>query len=160
VIDRRPGAPSWFVGAVGAVLLLTAAIHHSRELLALSGPVGSLLAPVLDGVPALGLVYAGYRLHGTDPGPPERWRVGVWSVTGTVLSLGMIGATLLVRAIEGRPLAGPAFPLLIAAGTGGLAGFVAGYYDARARTEAERTRRANDARTTRWRPSTNSSATT
>ena len=57
----------------------------------------------------------------------------------------VIGVTMVVRVIEGRPLVEPAFPLLVAAGAGGLAGFIAGYYNVRTRREVTRARQANQA---------------
>ncbi|MEF8840877.1 MAG: ATP-binding protein [Haloarculaceae archaeon] len=133
------------VAALGAVLLLVAVGWHARELLVLDSPVGPLVAVLLDGVPALGLVYGGYRLSGTDLGLRGLSTVLVWCLAGALLFLTVIGATLIVRAVEGRVVSEPVFALLVAAEAGAIAGLVAGYYAARARRDARRVRTANDA---------------
>ncbi|WP_130501895.1 hypothetical protein [Natrinema hispanicum] len=48
--------------AFGAILFLIAAIHYAHEILVLNTLIGPLVALLLDGVPALGLIYAGYCL--------------------------------------------------------------------------------------------------
>ena len=133
------------VAALGAVLLLVAVGWHARELLVLDSPVASLVAVLLDGAPALGLVYGGYRLSRTDLGPRELSTILVWCLVGALLLLAVTGATILVRAVEGRVVGEPAFALLVATEAGAIAGLVAGYYAARARRDARRARRANDA---------------
>jgi len=54
------------VVGLGAVLILAAATHHLRELLAIGEVVGPLVALALDGLSALCLVYAGYWLSSAD----------------------------------------------------------------------------------------------
>ena len=127
------------------MLFVTAAVHHTREIGAVGEVAGPALALALDGVPALVLVYAGYRVSQVDLPPRGMWTAAVWSLGGTVLFVAVMGATFLVRVFEGRPLVEPAFPLLVAAGAGGIAGLVAGYYSARARTDARRSRTATNA---------------
>jgi hypothetical protein len=72
----REGSP-YLVMTLGAALFLIAVVHHTTELYAINDIVGPLAAVVLDGLPALGLVYAGYRLVGTGLSPADRWRVWV-----------------------------------------------------------------------------------
>jgi len=134
-----------FVVAMGAALFLVAVVHHTRELFALNELTWPLLALFLDATPALGLVYAGYRLFGTDISPRGYWTVSVWSLTGAFLFSAVVGATLLVQIAEARHVSEPLFLLLVVVESGGIAGFVAGYYNARAHTEAGRARAVRNA---------------
>lgn len=143
--DRIRARSPVLLVAVGAVLVVTAVAHHTREIAAVGGVAGPTLALALDGIPALGLAYGGYRLSQADLPPREMWIAAVWSLAGTVLFVGVMGATFLVRVFEGRPLVEPIFPLLVAASAGGIAGLAAGYYGARARTDARRSRTATNA---------------
>ena len=143
--DRVRRRSPFVLSGVGALLFATAIAHHVREILVSNGLVGPALAFLLDGVPALGLVYAGYGLSRSDFSPRKRWTTTMWSLSGIVLLVSVMTATFLVRTLEGRQLAEPAFSLLVAAGAGGIAGFVAGYYNARARTDARRSRTATNA---------------
>ena len=127
------------------LLLVTAVVHHSREIAAVGGAAGPTLALALDGVPALVLAYAGYRLSTVDLPPREVWTAAVWSLGGTVLFVAVLGATFLVRVFEGRPLVEPVFPLLVAAAAGGISGLVAGYYSVRAQADARQSRTATNA---------------
>ena len=127
------------------LLLVTAVVHHSREIAAVGGAAGPTLALALDGVPALVLAYAGYRLSTVDLPPREVWTAAVWSLGGTVLFVAVLGATFLVRVFEGRPLVEPVFPLLVAAAAGGISGLVAGYYNVRAQADARQSRTATNA---------------
>lgn len=107
--------------------------------------LGPLLALLLDGFPALSLVYAGYWLHGTTFSRPHKWRVVGWSTLGALTLTAVTGASLAVRIFEGRGLAEPGFSMLLAAGVGAQTGFVAGFLYVRALEDADRARRANDA---------------
>ena len=128
--------------SLGTTLFLAAAVHHTREFYALGELLGPFLAFLLDGLPALGIVYGGWYLARTDLNAPDHDTVGAWCVAGSVLFVSVIGATLLVRAFEGRPLGEPEFSILVAAEIGALAGFVAGYYNVRAAVDARQARRA------------------
>lgn len=143
--DRlRARSPAAVVG-IGATLLFAATLQHTRELLRLGASTGPALAFLLDGVPALGLVYAGYRVSRTDLSPLGKWTVLVWSVSGLLLLLSVMAATFLVRTFEGRTVAEPAFPLLVAAEAGAIAGLVAGYYKVSAAEDARRSRTVSNA---------------
>ena len=144
-LDRIRARSPLLVAAVGAVLLVTAVVHHTGEIATVGGAAGPALALALDGIPALALAYGGFRLSRADISSRGLWTAAVWSLGGTVLFVGVMGATFLVRAFEGRALVEPIFPLLIAASAGGIAGLVAGYYSARARTDARRSRTATNA---------------
>ena len=129
---------------VGATLFLFAVVHHAREYAAIGG-VGPMLALLLDGVPALVLAYGGYRLAGTDLSSQSLRLVATWSVLGGTVFVAVMAGTFVIRAIEGRAVAEPTFPLLIAFEAGALAGLIAGYSTARARSEAKRARTVSDA---------------
>ena len=125
-------------------MFLSALVHHTAEFYALNKLVGPLIAVLLDGLPAFGLIYAGYWLAGTDLPPKGRWQAWIWCLVGATLFVAVMGLSLLVRAFEGRAIAEPLFPLLIAAEAGGLAGVVAGYYTGRARVETRRAKTLTD----------------
>ncbi|OYR57229.1 hypothetical protein DJ70_06410, partial [Halorubrum halodurans] len=133
------------VVATGCSLLLVATIHHGTEIGTVGEVLGPALALALDGGIALGVVYAGVRVRDAGFTRSEEGRVARWTAAGTFLAAGAIGATLLVRAIEGRPLVEPAFPLLVAAGSGALGGAIAGYLAVRQEAEARRARDATRA---------------
>ena len=133
------------VSGLGTALLAAAAAHHWIELGGVSDSLGPALALALDGGLALAVIYAGRRLSRAGLSRRGEWRVARWTVAGSVTALAALGATLLVRVFEGRPLVEPAFPLLVSAGAGALAGAVAGYYAVRQASEARRAREATRA---------------
>ncbi len=141
VVDR------WSVAliAFGGVVFALAVATHAAEIVALNGLVGPVSAFLLDGVPPLGLIYAGYRLTGTDFAVGNRARVVAASALGAALFGVVIGVTFIVRAVEARPVSEPVFPILTAVGAGAIAGFLAGYFQARARTDARRAKEASEA---------------
>ncbi|GAA0520553.1 Histidine kinase-, DNA gyrase B-, and HSP90-like ATPase [Halorubrum aquaticum] len=140
----RPRGYAVVVG-IGCSLLLAATVHHGTEIGAVEGALGPALALTLDGGIALGVVYAGGRVRDAGFTRDEEGRVARWTAAGTFLAAGAIGATLLVRAVEGRPLVEPVFPLLVAAGSGALGGAIAGYLAVRQEAEARRARDATRA---------------
>ncbi|QLH76800.1 ATP-binding protein [Halosimplex rubrum] len=143
--DRRWGVGPLAIGAVGFVLAATALVYHGAEAAALGSFGGPLLALLIDGVPAVVLAYAGYRLWNADLGAEYRWVVAVWSLGGVAVFTSAVGLTVAVRLLEDRVVTEPAFTLLVAASFGGLAGALAGYYRARAVADATRAERASDA---------------
>lgn len=142
---RHWGAAPMAVSAVGLVLAATAVVHHAAEAVALGALSGPLLALLIDGTPAVGLMYAGYRLRNTDFDAEYRWIAAVWCLGGVVVFTGAVGLTIAVRLMEERVVSEPTFTLLVAASFGGLAGALAGYYRARAVADATRAERASDA---------------
>lgn len=66
--ERSP----YLVLSFGAVLFAIAVVHHVTEVSAVDGLVGPAVALAIDGPPALGLAYAGYRLTGPGLSPEER----------------------------------------------------------------------------------------
>lgn len=133
------------IAGIGVVLFVAALVHHATELLVLETALGPIAALILDVPGALGLVYAGYRLSQTDLSQSDRWTVCVWCFSGVVLFVAVISATLLLRIVEGRIVTEPGFSMLIAAEAGGIAGFLAGYYHARAQANARRATSARNA---------------
>jgi len=142
--DRQWGAGPLAVAGLGVLLVLTATAHHATEIESLGAAVGPLLALALDGVPALGLVYAGWWLRRADLDADHRWAVAVWSFGGVTLFTSVVGLTMSVRLFEGRSVSEPTFTLLVAAVFGGLAGVLAGYYRVRAVADAARAEQASD----------------
>ncbi|MEF8783891.1 MAG: ATP-binding protein [Haloarculaceae archaeon] len=127
--------------ATGTGLFFAAVTHHISEIDRLRTLKGPLAALVLDGIPALGLVYAGYWLDGTDLDARSVCRVALWCLLGGAIFVITIDLSMFIRLAEGRPVAEPIFVLLLTAEVGTLAGFVAGYYRVRAlkgKREAER----------------------
>jgi len=123
---------------IGAVLLVAAIVHHLWEILLL-GTIGPpVVALTLDGGLASGVIYLGWRLSRADFTAAERSLVATWTVTAAVVGALLVGMTFLIRVIEGRPLAEPAFPLLVGASGGALAGGVAGFFAARSQATVRR----------------------
>lgn len=135
----------YLIVSFGVILFVIAVVHHVTELYAVRGSVGPVAALIVDGPPALGLMYAGYWLTGTDLSTEDRWQIWGWCLVGAILFLTIMGLSILVRAVEGRVVGEALFPLLIATEAGGIAGFLGGYQTARARTEARRAQSASDA---------------
>jgi signal transduction histidine kinase len=124
------------VATLGVVLFVAAGSHHLTEVTTVDQLGGPLLAFAIDGFPALGLVYGGYYLAHAEFHPTNNWRVFVATAAGTLLVGGMVALSIAIRLSEERTLAEPAFELLLAATTGAVAGFLAGYYSARSRESA------------------------
>ncbi|MFC7166086.1 ATP-binding protein [Halospeciosus flavus] len=135
-----------FLVVIGGLLLfLVAAVHHGQEIFTIGSVAGPVVALLVDGLPALGLAYAGYWLAENDSSPTNRWVIFRWCLAGVVLFGTIMGATLFVRAFEGRVITEPLFPLLVAINAGGIAGFVAGYYQSRARAKAHEAKTVSEA---------------
>lgn len=133
--------------ALGVGLFLIAVVHHMSEISALNMTSGPTLALVLDGLPALALGYGGYQVSQTEFTPADRLQVLVWTLGGCLAFSTVIAITFFVRSIEGRVIAEPLFPLLIAAEAGAIAGLFAGYYSTQAQAEARHARTVTDAHT-------------
>ncbi len=118
------------VAATGGVLLIASVSYHLleiRQLGQLSGPIAAL---ALDGGMAAVIALAGLWLRRTAFTESEEWPVAVYTVLGGLAGVGIEVLVLLVHIIEGRPADEPLFHLLIAADSGALMLFAAGYYAA------------------------------
>jgi PAS domain S-box-containing protein len=144
VSHRLKTRSPYLIIGFGAVLFFITVVHHVSELYTIDGFVGPLVALLLDGLLALGLVYAGYWLDRTELSTENRWQVCVWCFVGAVLFFTIMGVSLLIGAFEGRIIAEALFPLLIATEAGGIAGVTAGYQTARARAQAHRAQTASE----------------
>lgn len=143
--DPQWSKESLLITGLGATLFLIAVVHHGFELTALNGLVGPLLALVLDGVPALGIVFAGYRLSRSNLSAGLRRTVAEWSLGGGLIFVAVIGTSFLIRSIEGRTINEWQFPLLLAVEIGVLSGFLAGYYNVTAQAESDKLRTVSQA---------------
>jgi signal transduction histidine kinase len=130
---------------MGVSLALAAAGIHAREALVLDELTGPLMAFLFDGIPAIGLAYLGHWIATTDLSTRGQWTVLVWCFAGGAAFVSVFVVTFLIRTFEGRTVAEPVFPALVAAAAGGLAGLTAGYFNARARRDARRARTVGDA---------------
>ena len=88
-----------------------------------------LVVAVLTGGPGLALLYGGYRLPRTNVRPELFPTVARWCVGGTGVILGILVFTTLAAGISSI-----VENVLILGALGSIAGFVAGTYDARAKT--------------------------
>jgi two-component system OmpR family sensor kinase len=144
-VPRLRDAPGWTISLFGVALVTLAAIHHGMELRQAVPTAGPLVALALDGFPGVTLAYAGYWLQGSRFSTDNQWRAVGWCVLGAATFASVTTASIAVRAFEGGQIVEPLFPILLSTGVGGQAGFVAGYFYALAREDAERAERANDA---------------
>lgn len=132
--------------AYGVLLLAAAVVWHlfleADSLQTLGGP---LVAFVLDGGLAAGIVLIGYRLAHADYEEAERRLVALSGIGGSVAFALAITATIVVRLVEGRAVAETPFVVLTSLGAGFLAGAFAGVYRAEAAREARRIRQTRDA---------------
>lgn len=143
VVQRIPSDPAAAaLAGIGIGLAAVAAAWHLvLEPGTVTDPRGPMLAFLLDGLPPVALVYGGYRLDRSDLDAGRRWTVVRWAVAGGLVFLAAVWLTVVVRRLEGRSVAEPAFGLLVAADAGAVGGALAGYFNARARHDAERARR-------------------
>lgn len=137
--------PGLVLSAFGGLLFGAAVLHHASEISVLGEFSGPVLALVVDGIPPLVLVVAGLRLRRSRLTESNQWQVVAWCVFGTALFVAVTTSTFLVREFEGRQTTEPTFPLLVSAGMGGIAGFLAGYFNASSREDARRARRTSEA---------------
>lgn len=126
------------ISVFGAFLFLLTTVHHALEIASI-GSVGlPIVAWGLDGGLAVGVIYLGWRLTDAEFSASEYGAVLRWTVGGAVAGGGLIGMTLVVRAVEGRALAEPVFPLLVGTNGGALVATIAGYYAAQSMATARK----------------------
>lgn len=109
--------------ALGLTWLAIAVWNFQRELRSLDHLAFPVAAFVLTGGLSICVVYLGYRLTTSSFDARGRWSILGWSVAGLLVAVSLQGATLAIRAAEGRPLGEPQFPLLVVGGVGAVAGF-------------------------------------
>ena len=132
------------ITAVGALICAVAAVHHGLELRTMP-PIGPAFALLLDGGIGLGVIYNAKRVRSAGFSADEERRIALWAAAGGLLAIGTFAVSIAVRAVEGRPLTEPVFPLLIAAGVGTLGGTIAGQQATERAAEARRARDAKQA---------------
>jgi signal transduction histidine kinase len=140
-LRSRSIAP-FVLGCIGTVLFAVASGYHAVETRAVEQLAGPLAALAVDGLPPLSVVYAAYRLRGTELSSENRWVLVRWCLAGAIAFSGVVEVSVAVRLIEGRAVTEPTFELLLAVNVGALAGTVTGYQTARVRDTADRARRA------------------
>ncbi|MFB6151536.1 MAG: ATP-binding protein [Haloarculaceae archaeon] len=143
---RRAPFPGWFpLGFVGALQVGVSIWNFLREIRTLGIGPGPLAAAALGVSLSAGVIYASDRLRRSDLDAVETWIVTTLAV-GVGLLVGVADVvTVLVRAMEGRPVTEPVFPLTVAWALGTLAGVVLGGEHVALRrrvADAERTRDA------------------
>jgi len=143
-VGRPDWLPPWLIVGLGLLVLLIAVAHLRSEVAELGRVVLPVAAFQLAAVPAVGLIYAGWWLRATEFAPPDRWRIAGWCYGGSTALLALQGFTVVVRVLEGRPVAEPTFVVLVNAGIGGVVGLLVGVRTAAlARRERELERRTD-----------------
>lgn len=141
---RDARLPPLALGLFGVVLFGVALWNFRQELQNLSVTLPPIAAFTM-GLGGAGLVVlAALFLSRTDLGVDARWRATLLSIGGGVVFAAALGATVLIRSAEGRPVGEPQFALVVAAATGSVAGFAVGFLNAQARNDAQRAERARD----------------
>ncbi|MFB6205536.1 MAG: ATP-binding protein [Haloglomus sp.] len=141
---RGPWGPPLTLGAIGVLLLTLALWNLSRELSNLLVAWGAAVAFAQIAIPALAVLYAGYRLSASSFNRDERWRVALFGVVGLVLVGGGVYSTIIVRLAEARPVGEPQYVLGVMAGLGTVGGVALGSFSVTSRREARRAKRARD----------------
>lgn len=124
--------------AFGIILFLIATVHHTLEVLSVGLLWPPVIAWVMDGGLALGVIYLWWRLKTLELPDVGYRTVFRWMVTGALAGAILIGMTFYIRLTEGRPLAEPIFPLLVGTNGGALLGTIAGYYAAQSKATAQK----------------------
>ncbi|MFB6283898.1 MAG: PAS domain S-box protein [Halobacteria archaeon] len=132
VHPRKNGYGPLTVFALGLFLLILSVYHHGTEISAINDVLDPFLAFLTDGAPALGLVYFGYWLGGTDLFRVKKRDVALWTVGGLIVLGGITLIEVAIKLNEGRAVSEPAYTFLVAANYGALAGFIAGYFKSKA----------------------------
>lgn len=137
---------SWVTILYGATLFgLAGYFHLVSEVTTLGRLAGPLLAFLLDGGFAVGVVVVGIVLAGSKYPTEDRQTATVFGVGGSLVFTLAMGATVLVRTLEGRQVSEWEFLLLTSLGAGYLSGVVGGIYRIQARAETREMRRTRDA---------------
>jgi signal transduction histidine kinase len=144
-LEETPAGGPAVVVALGAALFAVGTWNFLRELASLTAASGPVAAYLLDGLPALGIVYLGVWLSRSGFSSTRRWQVAFGTTAGAVIVAGALALTILIRVVvENRTVGEPVFALLVNAGAGAIAGGIVGITYARARNDAAGAARARD----------------
>lgn len=141
---RGPWGPPVALGGVGVLLLAVGLWNLNRELANLSIEWGPVVAFAQIAVPALVVVYGGYRLATSSFNRDERWRVALFGLAGLVLVGGGVYTTILVRLTEARPVGEPQYVMAVMSGVGTAGGAALGSFSVTSRRDARQAERARD----------------
>lgn len=128
----------WVIAATGGSLFSLSLVVHARELLVSGNVIGPAIAFTLDGGLSVVLVLLGVWLTNRMLSAADHWLVAIRTLAGCLSGATLIGLTLAVLWIEGRPLVEPVFQLLVGASGGGVLLFAVGYLSASKRRVARR----------------------
>ncbi|MFB6177679.1 MAG: ATP-binding protein [Halobaculum sp.] len=143
--------PTWDPASLVTVLYgvtlfgLAGYFHLVLEVGTLDSLSGPLLAFLLDGGFATGVVAVGIMLAGSRYPVEDRQTATVFGVGGSLTFTLAMGATILIRTLEGRQISEWEFLVFTSLGAGYLSGVVGGIYRIRAREETREMRRTRDA---------------
>ncbi|MXR50946.1 PAS domain-containing protein [Halovenus sp. WSH3] len=122
----------------GAVLFSFATAYHLFEIFTINSVLPPIVAWLMDGGLAVGVIVLGWRLTEAEFSAAESETTVRWMLVGAVAGGALIGMTFVVRLVEGRTLSEPVFPLLVGINGGALLATFAGYYAARSEAAARR----------------------
>lgn len=143
--------PTWDPASLVMVLYgttlfgLAGYFHLVLEAENLGSLPGPLLAFLLDGGFAVGVVVVGTVLAGSRYPIEDRQMATVFGVGGSLAFTLAMGATILIRTLEGRQVSEWEFLVFTSLGAGYLSGVVGGIYRIQAREETREVRRTRDA---------------
>ena len=138
--------PTAVVLSYGCGLLLsTGYFHLVHETDAIGQVSGPLVAFLLDGGLAAGIVVVGIALARSDYSASDRGTIAVSGISGGMLFGLAFLATVLIRLAEGRIISEVPFVVATSLGAGFLAGAVSGVYRVRARQTAREAAQHRDA---------------
>ena len=150
--NREPRTPAWVISGVGVTLaalslwyLTAVRTFYFRE--GLSGTtVLELIEITLLGGFSLVLVYAGYWLASSKLGTQRLWWTGLWTLIGLTGIVAVVAFANSLQLVRGQGLTASVFvqTMLLAAGSGSVAGLLIGISTVRESVEAERVTRQRD----------------
>jgi len=141
---RGPWGAPLALGGVGVFLLAVGLWNFNRELDNLAIEWGPVVAFSQIAIPALVVVYGGYRLASSSFNRDERWRVTLFGLAGLALVAGGVYTTIIVRLAEARPVGEPQYVVAVMAGVGAAGGAAMGSLSVTSRRDARQAERARD----------------
>lgn len=143
VIPSRWTGPL-LIGLLGGLLLLASVANFLVEFRDFGLRLPPLLAVLLGVLPSLGLIAIAEHVRHETYDARQRLVVAGACYAGVTLLTLLVFLTVLVRLAEGRVVAEPQFPLLVAAAVGGIAGSLVGLLLVRLRESAAHAERARE----------------